>query len=235
MARVLVTRAPEQAEHTARALAALGHVAVVAPLRRRDILVPALAGPAPGEIVMTSQNAIAGLMVPETWRDVRCRVVGEATAVAARAAGFRDVVVSGGDVRALLAEWQESRPRAVPLLYLTGRPRKPDLELGLAAGGWDVVVLETYRMVECASFPPGISETLRDGGVDAALHFSAESAAQCLAAFAAAGLDPAAGGLRHLALSAAVGQVLQRGGVPDSAIRIAAEPSQPALLARLAG
>ncbi|MBX2854491.1 MAG: uroporphyrinogen-III synthase, partial [Rhodobacteraceae bacterium] len=73
------------------------------------------------------RNAISGLHMP-----VFC--VGAATAMAAKAAGFGDVISADGDGEALEAEIVAARPRG-PVMHLRGEDLAHDLAAGLRAQG----------------------------------------------------------------------------------------------------
>ncbi len=100
--RVWVTRAMPGAEGTARRLRALGFEAVVAPLLQ---VLPVGEGPIDvngvGALAFTSVNGVEAFAARSAWRDTRVFAVGGATAAAARAAGFADIVSSDGGVAAL--------------------------------------------------------------------------------------------------------------------------------------
>jgi uroporphyrinogen-III synthase len=73
-------------------------------------------------LLLTSANAIRhGGEQLELYRHLPVKAVGEATANAARAAGFGDVLAGPGRVQKLL----DSLPSALRLLHLGGRERTP--------------------------------------------------------------------------------------------------------------
>ncbi|MEE8274408.1 MAG: uroporphyrinogen-III synthase, partial [Alphaproteobacteria bacterium] len=97
--RVLITRPREDAEALAEALAVRGVEALVEPLLEIVPLNPGdfdLAGVQAA--LLTSANGARALAAATGSRDVPVLAVGEATAAAARAAGFAEVAVAGGDV-----------------------------------------------------------------------------------------------------------------------------------------
>ncbi len=228
--RVLVTRPESDGPRTAAAIAARGHTAVLAPL----LVVRALPTPDPdpraASIAATSANAFraapGGLTAP--WRDRPCFVVGAATAAAARAAGHRRVIEGSGDGAALAATVAATIPRDAALLYLAGRPRRPDFETGLAAAGVDVRVLELYETLPVEWLPPALAEGLASRSLDVATHFSPRSAAVFAKLVTEADLTEAARSLRHLCLSAAVAAELATLGC--RAVEVPARPSLDALL-----
>lgn len=230
--RVLVTRAAEDAERTARALRARGHEAIIAPLRERVRLDPPWPDAPYDALIATSRNAFAGGPAPANLKSLPCFCVGEATALAAREAGFAKAEAAGENAGELAQQVLLRRlPSGARLFYLAGSPRRPELEITLTAAGHRVQVLERYRMARVPTLPPQAAEALAAGTLDAVLHFSAESALAFFALADQAALGQAALKPRHLCLSAAVAEAL-----PAAAgRRIAARPREVDLLTLLAG
>ena len=104
--RVWVTRAEPGAARTADRLTALGFTPLVAPLLTLAPLPGALdAAPDPAAVAalaLTSPNGVEAFapLIPR-FRDHPVFAVGDATAEAARAAGFADVRSAAGDIHAL--------------------------------------------------------------------------------------------------------------------------------------
>lgn len=104
--RVWVTRAEPGAARTADRLTALGFTPLVAPLLNLAPLPGALdAAPDPAAVAalaLTSPNGVEAFapLIPR-FRDHPVFAVGDATAEAARAAGFADVRSATGDIHAL--------------------------------------------------------------------------------------------------------------------------------------
>ncbi|MCZ8185030.1 MAG: uroporphyrinogen-III synthase [Beijerinckiaceae bacterium] len=230
MARVLVTRAADQAEDTARRLRERGHVPLIAPLRRVERLAGGLDGAAPARIVVTSANALRDVAVPAVWLAAEVIAVGEATARAARQAGFPRVQVAGGDARSAASLLLAGGVNPDPVVFLAGTPRKRDFEAMLDAAGQPILVVEIYRMVEHAALPAAVLDELIAGSVDAVLHFSSESATTYVKALALACHPLRLAGPRHLVLSADVARPLLQAGLAASALAVAPRPTQEALL-----
>lgn len=98
--KVWVTRAEPGASETAARLRALGHQPVTAPLLAVRTL-PFEAPPGIGALAFTSRNGVAAAADrPEAadWRALPVFAVGNATAEAARTAGFTQVESAGGDL-----------------------------------------------------------------------------------------------------------------------------------------
>jgi uroporphyrinogen-III synthase len=103
--RIWITRARPGADETARRLRDLGHDPLVHPL----LTVCELSVPAPdlagvGALAFTSANGVRAFTRLSAARDLPVFAVGEATARAARAAGFAHAEAMGGDVSGLARE-----------------------------------------------------------------------------------------------------------------------------------
>lgn len=212
--RVWITRTEPGAARTARAVADLGHRPVVAPvLARRDL--PATLPPHVA-VAFTSAAAVEayGRLTPD--RSAAVFAVGDATARAARDAGFASVRSAAGDGRALAGLIAADPPAAL----LWPRAAAPAFDLAAALSGAapvaSVPVYET-RPVDPAPAPD----------FDAVLIHSPSAArilAECLPPAAAAGR-------LALALSPAVAAPLR--GLPFAAVHVAARPDEAHLLAPL--
>jgi uroporphyrinogen-III synthase len=149
MRGVLVTRPEPGATATAVRLEALGFDAVVLPLTEIVPTPPHEAGPCDA-VVVTSANALrhapAGYL--EGLREKRLYAVGPATAEAARRAGFADVATASGTATGLAALIGSTLTPGARLLHLAGRDRTAGFEDDLAARGFAVEIVETYRAEE---------------------------------------------------------------------------------------
>ncbi|MCP8938740.1 uroporphyrinogen-III synthase [Alsobacter sp. SYSU M60028] len=229
--RVVVTRPEPDAARTARRLAALGYTPVVAPLFEAVATSSAPAGDGWAAVVATSARAfLAGAADPAALSSPLF-AVGERTASAARAAGFRDVRAAGGTALALSQLLARELPAGARVLYLAGTVRKPELEARLAAAGLRVTVRETYAMRRVSALPAAFAELLRSGAPALVLHYSRRGAETALDLAARAGLQDALAALAHRALSADVAEPLQRAGASDVVVAVA--PDEDSLFATL--
>lgn len=230
--RVLITRTAEDSIATARALEAMGHEALLAPLRE----CVSMSSPPPEgafeAVIATSRHAFGGAALPAALAALPCFCVGQKTAEAAQAAGFVQAQALGGDGAALAAALLSHFAPGTSLLYLAGQPRHPALESALSGGGMQLTLNERYAMARVQVLPVAARAALMAGQADAVLHYSRESARAYLdlseqAGLAAAGLAPL-----QLCLSEAVASVFWHRN-PLPVVRIAAEPNEAALLALL--
>ena len=222
--RLWVTRTQPQAEATAARLRALGHEPVVAPvLEVRPVAVDPARLAGADALAFTSQAAVAAFAAQSPERGLPVFAVGEATAAAARAAGFSRVAppAAGGDVRALADQIAQAAPRPAALLNPTARAPAADLAALLAERGIPARGLVIY---ETAPTPMAGAPV----GIDGVLIHSARAAEQV-----AQGITPAlAASLSVYALSEAAASGLRNLGF--ARILVAEHPDEAALLRCLA-
>nr|WP_292098495.1 uroporphyrinogen-III synthase [Brevundimonas sp.] len=216
MRRVWVTRAEPGAARTADRLTALGFEPVVVPL----LAIRPIPQPAPdltgiAGLAFTSANGVAAFaaLTPDRSRPVF--TVGDATARAARAAGFPRVQSADGDLDRLAALLRARGSGVGPVLVPGAREPAGDLP-ALLTGRVHATALAVYEAVATEAAPPG--------AFDAVLVHSAR-AGRALAALGPFGDQIA------IALSAAAATALgDRSGLE---IRVASTPDEAALLAAL--
>ncbi len=209
--RVWVTRAEPGATRTAARLAALGFEPMVAPVLAIRPLSPVVDLSDVAALAFTSRNGVAVFAALSEARSLPVFTVGDATAQAARNAGFAQVRSAAGDIHALAALIAAAAPG--PILAPGAAEPARDLA-GLLAGKVQVRTLAVYEAVETAVPAPA--------GFDAVLVHSPR-AARALAMYAWALDDRVA-----VAISAAAAEPLEDLGLRE--IRIAAAPSDAALL-----
>jgi uroporphyrinogen-III synthase len=232
--RVLVTRPQADAERTARALAARGHEAVLAPVLRivrTDEQPPSAAFDA---IILTSANAVPALAsLGASAEGLPVFAVGERTAVAAAEAGCRDVRPASGDAASLTRLVLQTASPGAKLLHVAGLDRKPEPQATLSAVGFDVVVWAAYEAAAADRLPEAGLHAVRERRLDAALHYSRRSAGVVLDLVNDAGLMAEFRALPHVCLSADAAAPLQAAGARR--VTIAARPDETSLLTALDG
>jgi uroporphyrinogen-III synthase len=232
--RVLITRPHDDAKALAEALAARGVEAIVEPMIEiTPLSARALELEGVQAILLTSANGARALAAATRRRDVGVLAVGEATATAARAAGFADVAAAGGDVEALAAlVGERCDPAAGALIHVSGSAVAGDLGGRLAARGFTVRRAVLYEAREAARLSDAATDALSRGALDAVLLFSPRTAKAFVTLAERAGLASALGSVEALCLSAAVADAARRVGWQE--VRVAARPEQAALLALMA-
>jgi uroporphyrinogen-III synthase len=229
--RILVTRAREDAARTVAQLAALGHEVLEAPVLE---IVPTGANAPAGSfdaVAISSAHAL-GVLDPAALRGLfaaKLFAVGARTAEIAAQIGFAGPIVTAEDAAALARSIMNAAPRN--LLYLAGRARKATLEQALAAAGISLHIWETYDACAARTLPAGVSEALRQGQIDAVLHYSRRSAEILVALMLAAGLQDALTEVHHHCLSADIAEVFAPLGAKK--VHFAAMPTERALFATL--
>lgn len=218
MRRVLVLRPQPGADATAARAAALGLAATVAPLFTTIALPWAAPSPdAYDALMLTSANAVRlGGAQLASYRALPVFAVGEATAAAARAAGFANVRAGDTDIVALLA--LVAAAGVTRLLHLTGREHR---DVGHPA--LTIHRVPVYAADAEAALPDPARAALAEGAV-AMLH--SPRAAACFAAL----VDDRAP-IRIAAISAAAARAAGDGW---AAVAVADKPNDDALLAAAA-
>ena len=229
--RVLLTRPEAGAAATAARVAARGFVPVIAPLARIERLAAKLPNPAGLQaLIVTSSNALAA--IPSEWRTLPLFAVGDATAVRARADGFRSVASASGDagdLACLIA--RSAAPNAGPLLLASGAGQGTGLAERLERAGFSVIRREVYATRMAAELPDPARVALDSGRLRSALFFSAETARTFVALVIAEERDDQMRTIDALAIGRPAGVALEQ--LPWQAVHVAARPTQDDLLALL--
>jgi uroporphyrinogen-III synthase len=224
---VLITRPEPGAAESARAVAALGWEAVLAPA----LTLTALPFKAPGHcqaIIITSRAAARALPLLA----LPVIAVGEATAAEARARGFAHVRAAAGDAQALAALIGVTlKPEAGTLCLAVGEGYALDLAEALRAKGFRAIRRVVYAARPSAELPAEARQVLREGRIHAALFTSPRLARESMRLLSGAGLHKAAQNIIAIALSPRIAAALA--ALPWAEIRTASRPDHAALLACL--
>ena len=233
--RVLVTRPKEDARGFAAALAARGHEALLEPLLSVEVLQP---GEAPVDLLgvqallFTSANGVRAFAARTALRDVPVYTVGDASAQAARDAGFGYVQSAAGDVEALARLVEGNlKPTKGSLFHAAASVVAGDLQGRLEKSGFAVRRCILYRTVEVDRLTNGTFEALSMGEVDVITFFSPRTAATFVRLVEEMGIQGALGHTRAACLSEAVAAKLS--DLPWADIIVAERPDQDALIACL--
>jgi uroporphyrinogen-III synthase len=235
---ILVTRPQPDNEATASALRARGYEVLLAPMLRFEAVPPGDDLDARYDaVIVSSANALRAVdLAGHALLASPVYAVGEHTAEAARAAGFRKVLSAAGDacgLRDLLrarVKAKELKKRA-RLIYLAGADLSRDLAGKLGADGFDVVTRTTYRMVALATLPRDALDAFAANGIEAVLHYSARSARAFVEAVRGAGIEISALSVLQCCLSGNVAAILREAGA--TSVQVAATPDEKALFEAL--
>jgi uroporphyrinogen-III synthase len=235
MMRALITRPRNEAKQLAAQLAERSIDAVIEPMIsivERDAALPDLMGVQ--AILLTSAIGARALARASAERSVPVFAVGDATARAAGAAGFGAVESAGGDVNDL-ARLVTRRLRAVTgkLLHVAGSEVAGDLAGALGAAGFVVERAVLYEARAAAVLTRETARLIEDEKIDLALFFSPRSAATFACLTDAANVGPGLAATMAISISAAADAALSE--LPFRARRVAARPTQAALLACIDG
>lgn len=237
--RLIVTRPEEDALPTARALEALGHAPILAPLLEivglPDAQIPVGDFQA---VLVTSANGVRAFAARagiERLRDTLAVVVGPASAGAARESGFRKVATAEGDLASVI-RWVRGHlsPEAGPLLYPSGAVTAGDVVGELGALGYEVHRAVLYEARPASALPEAAASALHDGTADGVTLYSPRTASIWARLATAAGLAEQAARLMHYCLSANVASAVRSGLGDHCPVSVAETPDEPALL-RLMG
>ncbi len=242
MARILVTRPEPHASGTAARLAAMGHVPVLAPMLH---VVPTedvhIGLDDVAAVALTSRTAVAAVAALARDRAdlaplfrLPVFTVGAATAEAARAAGFEQVLSADGAVQDLVRLIRlHLRPSDGAVIHLAGEARAGDVAEPLYLAGYSSGVTVVYEAVQVERLAETVAADIAAGRLEAVLVYSARTAEALVRAVERADLMPALARLPCLGLSTAALAPLAAAGAAD--LRVAAAPNENALFALLDG
>jgi uroporphyrinogen-III synthase len=228
-----VTRPRPEAENLAAALAARGIGALIEPL----ITIHYAEVPTPDQtgvqaLLCTSANGVRALARLSGERRLPLFAVGEASAAAARAAGFACVAGAGGDVHDLARLVGERlSPDGGRLLHVSGHDVAGDLAGLLQMQGFAVERTVLYEARPATTLTAATIAALAAREIDYALFFSPRTAAIFKRLATEAGLTARLSAVTAISISPAADAALA--ALPFHGRCLAARPDQPSLLAVL--
>jgi uroporphyrinogen-III synthase len=231
--RLIITRPRADAEVLGARLREMGHQVLLEPMLTIQNLPEGrldLAGAA--ALLLTSANGARALAEHAERRDLPVLAVGEATAAAARRAGFREVTAAAGDVTGLAAlVRQRLAPEDGALVHVAGSAVAGDLAGDLGADGYKLRRAVLYRADAARRFSPPCRAALASCEIDGVLFFSPRGAATFVKLLRRDDLLDMARGVVLYGLSPAVTQA--GAGAPWKRRLTAPTPRQDELLALL--
>jgi len=233
--KVLVTRSERDSAKLAAALAARGIDTLVEPLTAihfrpngADLLHTLL--PGAQAVLFTSANGARAFAAATARRELRVFAVGDATAAAARAAGFSHVASADGAVGDLAKRAIASlAPGDGAVIHAAGSVVAGDLNGLLGAAGFTVRRAVLYDAVPAEILSGAARAAMTRGEIEAAMFFSPRNAATFVRL--ATELGEHCARILALGLSPAVAAAL--GGLRWRRVVIAAAPNEAALLRAL--
>jgi len=224
-ARIALFRAREDAAGAAARLRRLGFAVATLPV---VVIAPRPFAPAKTRydaVVATSAKAF--LSDAPVERASPLFVVGARTARAAKSRGWRLAVPPAPDAARLIEALERLTAPGASLLYLAGRDRKSALEAALGATR-ALEIVETYSADAREAWGPAEARAL--AACEAALHYSARSAALAARLAEVAGFSGRFAAMAHVCLSEDVAAPLRAIG---ARVFVAEAPDEAALLATL--
>ncbi len=234
--KILVTRPEPDASRLAQRLKAAGHDPLIEPLMSVEYLEASAELPGALKdaqaIAFTSANGVRALARCYTGRHLPVFAVGDATAAAARQAGFSTVHGAAGDVDHLAADIAARLdPGAGSIVHIAGSVVAGDLQGTLAAHGFQVDRHVLYAMTASASLSPEVIAQITRASLEAALVYSPRSGRILVDLVNKAGLQEACQAITCYCLSANVAAAVA--DLPFANCLVAATPDEAALMALL--
>lgn len=226
---ILITRPEEEARALADEVRALGFAPLIEPM----LLIAPLDTALPDltryqALVFTSANGARALAGRSEDRSHPVYCVGDATAEAARALGWRQVLSAGGDAKDLIAQLAGAKlDPAMPLLHAAGA----DIARVIKAPGLAIERLALYKAEAARVLSAGLLQIIDEGRLAAALFFSARTAETFTGLLAGSGRTEAAKTIKSLCLGDSVVKSLAPLKWRD--VQVAARPDSGGMLALL--
>jgi uroporphyrinogen-III synthase len=234
--RVLITRPEPGAARTGERLRTLGFEPVRLPLTEIRLIAAELpSGHIFDAVAVSSANAVrhARPSLLRALAGLPVFVVGRRTAEAATEAGLATPTVGPGDGQGLAALMASRLPRGARIAYLCGRVRAHGFEGTLRAAGIEAVPVETYDTAILDYTDEELKAALGSEALDAVLLYSRVAAEAFLKLTDRSVTSPLLARAIFICMSErAAGPAM---AVWGRRVRIAGEPSEEAMLARLAG
>ncbi len=203
---VLITRAREQGEQTARELRERGYLTLVDPVFETRRVPFSLPRPETLQaVLLTSANAAYAL--GRELQGLPVFTVGRGTARAVRQRGVMDVRAARGDWQSLVERVREELdPRAGKLLHLRGREVRGDIVGELRRDGFECEQVVVYETVPREEIGSRTRHALSRRAVGAVLLYSPRTAATFARLIRDSGLEAGLDGVLCVCLSEAVAE-----------------------------
>ena len=227
--RVMLTRPRADSERLAKELQARGNTVFIEPMLN---IIPQGKIPPLDDItalVVTSANGIRAFAALSDNRDLIVYAVGDATAQAAKEAGFAIVESAEGDAAALETHLTaEIKPGSGWLLHIHGRDVTGDLDKSLMSKGYNVRSAVLYRAETASELSEEARDLLANRKIDVILFFSPRTVKTFVRLVREAGLADRCDTIFAICLSAAVADA--GSALIWSGVHIAATPDRAAML-----
>jgi uroporphyrinogen-III synthase len=229
--KVLITRAAPEAGATAARVAALGHEPVQSPVLEIEPVAFSFTAPDVQALAFTSAAGVRAFAAAQSLRACAVLAVGDATAEAARAAGFTDVRIGEGAGDGIAALARALDPSDGAFVHVGGEDIASDVVNDLRAIGFTARRVIAYRARFASRLAPVALDLLTSPNAAAVMFHSARGAEAFISLARVARVARAAENFSALCLSARVANAAEPFGF--KAIRVASRPRESALLALL--
>jgi uroporphyrinogen-III synthase len=233
MIRVLITRAAPEAEASAARIVRMGHRPIVSHALITETLPFTFDPDGVQALLFTSAAGVRALGLQKLGvHDLPALAVGEGTAEAARAIGYKDVRSADGAAVDLIAMAQGLDPNAGAMVHVSGEDIATNVVEAIADAGFQARRLIVYRARMASALTPGAVSLLTSHAPgDSVIFHSARGSESFCRLIAAAGLRSQAVQLNALCIG---GRSAERAAAFDfKRILVAHAPREAALLALL--
>ncbi len=175
-------------------------------------------------IIFTSAQAVHLFAAREVERYIAVFAVGEATAQAAKAEGYRRINLATGDSDAVISliKREKAKYELKRMLHPCGEDTAQDIGAALKSEGIYVDRLVVYKAKFMDHLPGDVTKSLQDGDITTVTLFSARTAANFTRMLQSAELAGVSADLEAVCLSDRVAAEIK--GVPWRVVRVARAP-----------
>lgn len=226
---VLITRPEAAARPLAKKIAALGYRPILSPMLDIHHLGPPAEIDGVGALAFTSARGVEAVADDLRLRHLPVFTVGTATAMAARAAGFRVAGAGAGGVQSMVELIVSTWPKSDgAVLHISGRDVRGDLVADLTSGGVPARRHIAYVAQRAPQLTAAAEMALVAGEVSAALFYSARTATTFTLLARAAEAEHRLGGVIAIAMSPGV--IAALGEIHWSRVAVAEVISEDAMI-----
>lgn len=234
--RVLLTRPSGDTKALGDELEAIGYEVISSPLLGFEPLKTKIDFDNVGALIFTSRYSVRAAAdgVPDSLKSLPVFAVGSRTAMAAKEAGFGNVITGPGRA-ALLPAVISGFPGGIlgRILHLSGEEVSVDVAALCRKRGFEAARCPVYRMTASRAFTGEAGRALSAGEIGAVLFFSPRTADIFVSLIRKAKLEAKLGGATAIALSQKVASRLQP--LDWGEMVVASHPDRAAMIEALRG
>ncbi len=234
--RVLLTRPESDAKALGDELEAIGYQVISSPLLSFEPLEARIDIKDVGALIFTSRYGVRAAVdgVPDSLKSLPVFAVGSRTAMAAKEAGFENVITGPGRAALLPAVISGFPGRILGrIIHLSGEEVSVDVAALCRKKGFEAARYPVYRMTASRAFTGEAGRALCAGEIGAVLFFSPRTADIFVSLIRKAKLEAELGGATAVALSQTVASRLQP--LDWGEMVVAPHPDRAAMIGALRG